>query len=159
MRRPSWAPLAHACPPARAAAKASGSTARESASGLLRSSSRPGQQVREAERLGEVAVGPGFEGCPDVAGVIPRGEHQDGHGLARAAQFARDLDPGSPGEHVVQQDQVVPGGEGLRQGRGTVLGQVHLEALLGEALLEETGDLLVIFHDEEPHRGKVMRPG
>src|SRR2546423_1375542 len=113
--------------------------------------SHAGQQLVELERLGEIVVGAGVEPPHHVLRRIARGEHQDGRLTTLAPQLRRDLKPVLLRQHHVQDHEVVV--VHVRQGGGflTIRRNVDRIPLFPEPLLDEAGDLPIIFHDKDFH--------
>ena len=66
----------------------------------------PGQHLGVVEGLGDEVVRPQFEHVHPVGHPQLGGHHDDGHGLA-PADAGDELLAGAPGEHQVQQHQVI----------------------------------------------------
>jgi D-alanyl-D-alanine carboxypeptidase/D-alanyl-D-alanine-endopeptidase (penicillin-binding protein 4) len=111
----------------------------------------PGEQLVEAEGLGEVVVRAGIEPANHVLHRVARGEHQDRRVPPFAAQLGRHLKSVLLRQHHVEQDHVVVVDVG-EHGRLLAVGRdVHHVALFLQALLDEPGDLPVVLHDENFH--------
>ena len=110
-----------------------------------------GQQLVEAERLRQIVVGAGVEAADHVLDRVARGEHQDGRVPPLPPELGRDLEPVLLGQHDVEQDDVVLVDVGQHGGLVAVGGDVHHVALFLQSLLDESGDLPVVFHDENFH--------
>ena len=71
-------------------------------------------------------------------------------GFARP-DVAQDLETGAARQHQVEDDGVVVDGARLLPGHGAVAQDVDGVAFLGEAALDETGDLVIVFDYEDSH--------
>ena len=111
----------------------------------------PGEQLVEVERLREVVVGAGVEAAHHVLDGVARGEHQDRRVATFTPQLGRDLEPVLLGKHHVEQDDVVLVDVGQHGGLVAIGRDVHHVALLLQSLLDESGDLPVVLHDENLH--------
>ena len=89
-------------------------------------------ELRDAERLGDVVVGARLEPDDLVELGVLRGEHQD-VGVAEGAHAAADLDAVDVGQADVEDDQVQRVRLGGADGGFTVFGLVDVEALLQRA--------------------------
>ncbi len=111
----------------------------------------PGEQLVKAERLREVVIGAAVEPAHDVLDRIARRQHQDRRVASLAPEFLRHLKPGLLREHDVEQDHVVLVDVGQHRGFRAVGGDVHDVTFLLESLLDEAGNLPVVFHQENFH--------
>lgn len=66
----------------------------------------PGEEFGQAERLGDVVVGPGVQADDGVHLVGAGGEHQDRHGVAVGAEPSGHFEAVHPGQAQVEHDQV-----------------------------------------------------
>lgn len=111
-----------------------------------------GQQFGKREGLHQVVVGAGVQPVDAVGDAAARGQHEHRRADAGGADRPQDTDAVQPGQHAVQDHQVVgfPGGEEqpILAGQGLV----HDMTGLGEALGKVVGRLAVIFHDQDLHR-------
>jgi hypothetical protein len=118
-----------------------------------------GQQLVEAEGLGQVVVGAGVEPAHHVLGGVTRGEHEDRRGPALAAQLGGHLEAVLLGEHDIEQDDVVVVHVGQHRGLVAVRRDVHHVPFLLEPLLDESGDLPVVLHHENLHAPILWKAG
>src|SRR5262249_33146562 len=105
----------------------------------------------------EVVVGAELQALDAVRDGVPRRQEQDRRLLAGAAEVREDRPAVAPGEHDVENDEVV----GARQRRVqtvlTLAGHVHGETVLGEPLAEVGGGLRLVLDDENFH-ARLPRP-
>src|SRR5260370_27011608 len=92
----------------------------------------PGEELREAERLGDIVVRAGVEADHRVHLIGTRREDQDRHRLAFGAQAAADFQAVKAWQAEIEHDQVDPAGQGGVQGAGAVSRDVHVVALAPE---------------------------
>ena len=69
----------------------------------------------------------------------------------RAPDVAQDLETGAARQHQVEDDGVVVDGPRLLPRHGALTQDVDGVSFLGEAALDETGDLVIVFDDEDSH--------
>jgi uncharacterized protein (DUF2384 family) len=82
---------------------------------------------------------------------ILRGQDDDGErGLPRP-DVAQHLEPGAARQHQVEDDGIVIDRARLLPGHQAVSQHVDGIALLGQAALDEVGDLLIVFDDKDAH--------
>src|SRR4030095_6928086 len=67
----------------------------------------PGDQLAKREWFSQVIVCSGIESGDAIIDSGPRGQHQDGGGIAPGAQFATDFESITMRNQNVQDDQVV----------------------------------------------------
>ena len=115
------------------------------------------QQLIEAERLRQVVVRARIEPADHVLDGIAGREHEDRGVPPLPPQLARDLEAVLLEEHDVQENDVVVVDVGQHGGLVPVRGDVYHEALFLQALLDESGDLPVVLHDENFHGSQFMR--
>jgi hypothetical protein len=110
-----------------------------------------GRELGERERLDHVVVRPAVEaGNAVVQGVLRRQDDDGQRGLARP-DVAQDLETGAARQHQVEDDGVVVDGTRLLPGHGAFPQDVDGVPFLGEAALDETGDLVIVFDYEDAH--------
>src|SRR5450759_888635 len=109
----------------------------------------PREQLRHLEGLAEVVVRAGVETLHHVGGVGTRGEHEDRNTVSAAAETGRDLEPVDAGQHQVQHDEVGTGRRDRLERRGAVGRPPYLEAVVRELELDESGDALVVLHQQD----------
>jgi hypothetical protein len=110
-----------------------------------------GGQLRERERLDHVVVCPAVEaGNPVVQGILRR-QYDDGQRGLAGPDVAQDLETGAARQHQVEDDGVVVDGPRLLPGHGALTQDVDGVTFLGEAALDETGDLVIVFDYENSH--------
>ena len=112
-----------------------------------------GGKFEHAEGFGEVIVGPGVQSSHHVLGGILGGEEENGDRGAFPSEFPNDLDPSLPREHDVQDEEVVVMNVGLGSAVAPVMGHVYGITVLTEPLLQEAGDLFIVFYHEDAHGG------
>ena len=112
-----------------------------------------GDDLVEAERLGDVVVAADGEAGDLVLGVVLRREEQDRRGVAGAAEALGDAEAVHVGQHDVEDDQVgllfEDRGDRLR----TVADRAHGEAGEAEAGGEEVADVRLVVDDENAGSG------
>ena len=99
----------------------------------------------------EVVVRAGVEAADHVLDRVARREHQDRRVPAFPAQLGGDLEAVLLRQHDVEQDDVVLVDVGQHGGLVPVRGDVHHVPLFLQPLLDESGDLPVVLHDENLH--------
>ena len=110
-----------------------------------------GDDLGEAERLGDVVVAAGAERLDLVLDRVLGGEEEDRGLEAALAEAAADLDPVEVGEHPVEHDQVGLGRRRRRSARrGRVRGLLDLEALVAERGRDGVDDRRLVVDDEDP---------
>jgi hypothetical protein len=94
------------------------------------------------ERLHHIVIASPGESAHTIDRIAPRADHDHRHiavpgaaGLA-FAQAAADLEPGSIREHGVEEDEARPCLLDELERRRTAVGGEHLEAVVGELLLQ-----------------------
>jgi len=119
------------------------------------------RQLPRVEGLAEIVVHPGLEAGDAVLRRAARGQHQDGHLVAVAAQGIRQAQPGFPRHHHVEDHQV----EGHRAQRlprrGGIGGGGDAEALLGEEALQQRAQPRIVIDQQQMRglgRGGAHRP-
>jgi hypothetical protein len=122
----------------------------------LKTSAEPrldtGAEYRVVDRLGDVVVRAEVECEHDICAVAARGghDHRDRSVPRIGAHRLEHFEPGDPGHHDVEYDEVDPlRGERGEGGEPTVGGH-DLEAVLGQPAREQIAILLDVIDDEEP---------
>lgn len=120
----------------------------------------PGEELGEAEGLGDVVVGSGVQADHGVHLVGPRGQHEDRHGVAVGAQPPRDLQAVHPGQPQVEHDQVDAALEpGVECGRA-VLADLDLVTLSTQGTGQRLRDGCVVLGEQYTgHAVMVVRTG
>ena len=110
-----------------------------------------GDQFLHKERLGEVVVRPEVQSLDPFVQFVARCQENDGKGDAAFAEAAKNAEPIAPRKHDVEQHRV----EGLarREVESFLAGAAELddEARFFETGLDESGDLGLVFDDEDAH--------
>ena len=117
------------------------------------------KQLLELERLDHVVVGAGVEAEHALGHLVARGEHEDGHGRAAAADLPAHLDAVEIGDHPIEQHQIVAAGARLHHRVGAAGATIDRVALLGEHALEEASQPGVVFDQQHSHGVTVRRVG
>ena len=110
-----------------------------------------GEQLVELERLREVVVRAGVEAAHHVLDGVARREHEDRRIPTFPPELGRDLEAVLLGKDDVEQDDVVLVHVGQHGAFVPVGGDVHHVPLFLQPLLDESGDLPVVLHDENLH--------
>src|SRR5215510_11264051 len=112
----------------------------------------PGQELLEGEGLGEVVVRAHVESGHLVGHAVPRGEDEHGGGDPAPAHGAQDGEAVAPGQHHVEDDQIVGRAGRDEVERGLAVAR-HLDgvALLLQALPDETGHLSLVLGHQDAH--------
>jgi hypothetical protein len=111
-----------------------------------------GYQLTRVERLRQIVVGADFQADDPVDLLLQRGQQDDRHVLALAAQVAADLQAGAVRQHDVQHDKVDLGiGKGLLE-LPTVGGERHAKTLGIQVTAKKPPDFLIVVHDENMGR-------
>jgi hypothetical protein len=115
-----------------------------------------GDQDRKGEGLPEVVVGAGVQPLRLVELTVLRGQHQNRRGVPGVPQLGADAVAVAPRQHHVQQDQVVTALACPPQPVDTVLGDLDLEALRGQAPPQRAGDLDIVLDDQQLHPPRLL---
>ena len=111
-----------------------------------------GQKDFEGEWLGEIVVGADIEALHDVAGGIPRGQHQDGRAIAVGAKLARDFETTHAGQHAHRESA----GRIRRPRRTPTLAAIdrdgHGVAVFHQSLPEQFRHPAFVLDYQNPHR-------
>lgn len=113
----------------------------------------PGQQLGGVKGLGHVVVRPTVQALHFVGDLVTGGEHEDGSGHVGGAEAAGHLQPVQLGQHHIQDDDIVLGGERIIQAVGTVVDLVHLIFLLCHDLGQGLRQPDLVLHDQDTHNG------
>ena len=118
------------------------------------------QQLPEREGLDQVVVGAGVEPLDLVLDGVAGREHEDLRVHAARAQLAAELEAVARArQHQVEDDEVRRRGHDLFEPRVGIARHVDRIALLGQPLLQELGDPLLVLDDDDLHRGPSSGPG
>ena len=123
--------------------------------GAAHQGAQPGDDLLEAERLGDVVVAAGRETGDAVLDGVAGGEEEDRDPLVVLAHPAQHLHPVHVGEHHVERDGVgleLAGGADGGHSRG---GRLDLPALVPQRHAQELGEVVLVVDDEHPRRGAV----
>ena len=115
-----------------------------------------GDDLVEAERLGDVVVAAGVQARDLVLGLVLGGEEEDRRGVAGAAQPLRDAEAVHVGEHDVEDDEV---GLFLEHGRdrlGAVGDGPDLESGESQARDEQVADVRLVVDDQDARCGHAL---
>ena len=117
--------------------------------------SDPGDDLAQAEGLGDVVVCAGREAAHLVLGRVAGRQEQDGYAVALTSQPGQHREPVEPGHHHVEDHQVGPERRGQRQrllaaGRGG-----DLEAGEAQAGSQQLDDVRLVVDDQQPCRPGV----
>ncbi len=86
----------------------------------------------EVEGLGQVIVGPFFDGADGRVEIAERGDHDDRRGADAATQILKGRQPIPPGQTHVEHDGVGHGAVGQLERLFGRRGDAHVVALVGE---------------------------
>ncbi|GAA2916609.1 hypothetical protein GCM10020221_10690 [Streptomyces thioluteus] len=112
-----------------------------------------GEQLGQAEGLGDVVVGAGVQADDGVHLVGAGGEDEDGETLTFGAQPAADLQTVHAGQPEIEDEQIdVPLDPGGKRGR-TVLTHLHLVPLAAQGARERLRDGRVILGEQYSGHG------
>ena len=114
-----------------------------------------GQQFIELEWLGQVVVGAGIEPAHHIFRGISCGQHDDWRLTPLTTQFGRDLKAILLRQHQVEQDDIVRVDVRQRCRLIAIRRVVNDVPLLTQPLGDETGDLSIVLHNENPH-GRII---
>ena len=118
----------------------------------------PGDQLADAERLGEVVVGPHLEAEHPIALAGARGEHQD-RGVGRlAADLLADVEAVEARQHEVENDGVERPRGGELEAARPVVRQHHLEARVLQVQLHQPRQLALVLDHQNLLRRHVGSP-
>ena len=101
--------------------------------------------------LGEIVVRTGVQPVHPVRQLGPGREHQHRRGAALRPQAAQHGEAVQLGQHHVQQDHVINGGQGVVQPRLAVVADVHRIAVQLQQVLEGGGQADLILHHQYAH--------
>ena len=104
------------------------------------------QQLLGGEGLGQVVVGPGVQAVHAVGYAVQGGDHQDGGGEPLFPQPGHHADPIQPGQHPVQQNEVIGVLEGEVEPVVPGVGKVHDMALLLQMNIDGGAEVHVVFY-------------
>ena len=116
-----------------------------------------GQQLGQAEGLGDVVVGTRIQTDDEIGVLAAGGEHEDGGGQTLSAHLTGDIEPVDIGQAEIQHDDV--GAGDLLE--STLAGAVgaHLVALAPEGASEGLGDGGIVLNEKHcRHRSDRRRP-
>ena len=126
---------------------------------VAQAGSDPSEQLREAERLGDVVVGATLEAGDGVPDTLSGREDDHRQSLSPAAHLTQDLVAVHPRQAEIEDHQVevvVSGGVG---GHPTILDHERGKTRRLEPLAEEGGDAGLVFGDEKPAHGVTLIGG
>src|SRR5216684_6741078 len=103
------------------------------------------KQLAEFEWLGEVIVRAVIEAGDAVLDGIARGQHQNGHALARFSELAANFKTVAARNHHVEDHQVVSIDRGLIEGVVAGTGNIDGVRLFAQALGHESRDARIVF--------------
>ena len=135
---------------------------------LAQGGADPGQQLLDGEGLGDIVVRPQIQAGHLVHGGVPGGEQDHRQGLVLPADAPQHLQPVEPGQHDVQQHQLVLPGQGHLQPGPSVKGLSGLIALIFQLQFDHAVEFFLILHDQDfilfffghgPHPPSILRPG
>ena len=124
--------------------------------GPAQEGTKTGEQFAKFEGFGEVVVGAGIEAGDAVFDGIARGEHENRHALIQRTNGAADLKAIFPGNHHVENNEVIVVDFDLIQGVGAGGGHVDGVGLLLQTASDETHDAGIVFDEEQSH-GSIIR--
>ena len=119
------------------------------AHGAAQDGADAGDDLFEAEGLGDVVVAADGQALDLVAHVVARGEEEDGDRDAGVAQAPGDGEAVHVGEHDVEDDEVGARGLGFVECAAAVLGGDDVEAGKTQRGGEEVSDVGFVVDDEE----------
>src|SRR5256886_11877659 len=116
-----------------------------------------GEELVKVKGLAQIVVGPGVESLHPVVDSVTRGKHQDGYSRTARSQVFADLDSVFPGQHHIQQDEVVIVNTGLVE-RGLSIGRnVDSVGLLAKAFRQDLGCIGLVLDQQYPHESLRSR--
>ena len=113
----------------------------------------PGDELVDVERFREIIIGTEVEPFEAFVESAAGGDEDDGDGEALVAEVAQDAQAVAAGDHDIKDEGVVGACGGERVGIVAVVAEIDREALRLEALTDEGGELLVVFHHQDFHLG------
>ena len=118
-----------------------------------------GEQHVDAERLGDIVVGAGFEAEDRVGVAVGRGQHDDRGAHALAAHQLAEFAAVHVGQADVEQDRVVVGELRLLQTLGGRADLDGREAIVEVELLGQNGPQRLVVVDQEDLLAAVVDGG
>ena len=115
-------------------------------------------QLARVEGLGQVVVRAHLQADDAVDVLALGGEHDDGHGVLRAAQAPADRQAVFAGEHQVEHQQIDALARKLLVHARRVRDGVHREPLLGEIALQQVAQPQIVVDDQDSCLGIGHRP-
>jgi hypothetical protein len=113
-----------------------------------------GDELAEVEGLGEVVVGTGVEELDDEGGAFFGGEDEDGGRVLAGADALKEAESVEPGQHKVQDYEVVAEVAGVVVTGEAVRGPIDSEAgAVAESGGEVIGEAGFIFDEQDAHGG------
>jgi hypothetical protein len=106
-----------------------------------------GYELRRAERLDDIVVGAETQSA-DFVDVFPLGRYHEDRNLFFGPDALADVEAVHPGQHDVQQNEIVCAVEGPVQAFYAVGLDVTFDGIGFEEILFQFGDFLIIFNDE-----------
>ena len=118
------------------------------AAGPAQHRAHPGDELLEAERLGDVVVAADRESLHLLLGGVAGGQEHDRHVVPVGPEPLHDREPVAVGEHDVEHHEV--GAELLRRPQrvGAGAGDLDVEAFVAQGGRDEVGDVRLVVDDE-----------
>jgi len=110
--------------------------------------SDPRYELIERERLGEVVISTQVQGAYLIGDLVAGSEHND-RDIVVDPQATSDLESVKTGHGNIQEDKVWLMCPSSIQPGLTVHGGIHLEALIGEAPLDQWDEMRVVVHQKD----------
>ena len=147
-----WASMSSSMTPPRST---SFDSARQTAlGGSPQLSPHPSHQLAHREGLGHVVVGSELEPGDLVRLGVLGGEHDD-RDVRRGPDLAAHIEPGHPGEHQVEQDQVGLVGPCRLQPADPGVGNDHVEPLAPQGVADRLGQPGLVLYEQDAVRPTV----
>lgn len=116
------------------------------------------QQLRDAEGLGEIVIGPDLEPQHPIQFAGLGGEHQDGDVVGSGAQPLADRQAIHAGQHQVQDHQIIAGLRKALYPFRAVTDDIRLALDITQMHLHQPRDIGVVFYDQDlAHRVAFSR--
>ena len=122
---------------------------RRCCAGAAQHRAHAGDELLEAERLGDVVVAADREALDLLLGGVARGQEHDRHVVPVGAQPLHDREAVAVGEHDVEHDEVGAERLGRPQGVGAGAGDLDVEAFVAQGGRDEIGDVRLVVDDED----------
>ena len=117
--------------------------------GAAQHGAHAGDELLEAERLGDVVVAADREALDLLLGGVAGGQEHDRHVVPVGAQPLHDREAVAVGEHHVEHDEIGPELLGRAERFGAVAGDLDAEALVAQGGRDEVGDVCLVVDDED----------